>query len=198
MLSSTIIKHLLDHCSPLFSRAVLYFYFDFKDAETQRHESMIRSFITQVCSRCINIPKELETLYLSSGNGQRQPIYDELLVTLHQILRPFKGTYLVLDALDECLERKDLLKDIEELTGWKDIQLYILATSRREKDREESMVFFNGDIKKICIQNVLVKDDIRAYVKYRLQSDRRLKRWRKEFGVQQEIENTLVDKADGM
>lgn len=60
------------------------------------------------------------------------------------------------------------------------------------------MAFFDGDVKKICIQSVLVKDDIRAYVKYRLQTDRGLKRWRKEFDVQQEIENMLVDKADGM
>lgn len=121
MLSSTIIEHLLDHCSSPFAQAVLYLYLDFKDAEKQRHESMIRSFITQICSRCINIPKGLETLYLSSRNGQQQPMYNELLVTLHQILKTFEGTYLILDAPDECLEREDLLANIEELTRWNDV-----------------------------------------------------------------------------
>jgi len=198
VLSSAIIEYLLDYCSPPSAQAVLYFYFDFKDAEKQRHGNMIRSFITQIFSRWISIPKGLETLYISCSHGQQQPSHQKLLATLHQILRAFEGTYLVLDGLDECLERKDLLADIEELTGWKDIKLHILATSRRERDIEESMALLGDDIEKISIQSVLVKDDIRAYVKHRLQTDRRLKRWRKEFDVQQEIENTLVDKADGM
>lgn len=159
---------------------------------------MIRSIITQVCSRCINIPKGLETLYSGSGHGQHQPTYNELLITLHQILYPFEDVYLILDGLDECSEREEVLADIEELTGWKDIQLHLLATSRREKIIEESMKSFAGDKKKICIQSLLVKDDIRAYVQYRLQNDQRLKRWRKQFDMQQEIENTLVDNADGM
>jgi len=55
------------------------------------------------------------------------------------MMRCFKETYLVVDTLDECVERQDLLATVEELTGWKDTNLHILTTSRREKDIEESI-----------------------------------------------------------
>jgi hypothetical protein len=76
--------------------------------------------------------------------------------------------------------------------------VHILATSRREKDIEESLDPLVNDQKKVCIQSVLVNDDIRAYIRKRLQNDQRLKRWRNKPEVLQEIEMKLMGKADGM
>lgn len=113
-------------------------------------------------------------------------------------MRSFEGTYLVIDALDECIERQGLLESIEELTSWKDANLHILTTSRREKDIEESIKPFNNDQGKICIQSTHVNNDIRAYVHGRLRTDLKLKRWQKRPEIQQEIEKALMEKADGM
>ena len=198
VLSSTIIKDVSKHYSPNPSLAVLYFYFDFNNIEKQRHEKMIRSLICQLSSQHVSTPQALESLHSSCMNGERQPVYESLLATLHQMMGHFKETYLVIDALDECLERQELLASIEEFTGWKDINLHILTTSRREKDIEESMESFNNDEGKVCIQSTLVNDDIRAFVRGRLRTDRDLKRWQKQPKVQQEIEDTLMYKADGM
>ena len=178
--------------------AVAYFYFDFNDTEKQQHEKMIRSLITQLSMQSSSTPRSLESLFSSKMNGKQQPVAGELLMTLQQMIQEFDETFIILDALDECKERQELLTDIDEIAGWKNEKLHMLATSRRENDIEESLEPLVNDQEKICIQSALVNDDIRAYILERLRSDRRLRRWQKKPQVQQEIERTLMDKADGM
>jgi hypothetical protein len=128
-------------------------------------------------------------------NGKQQPMTGELLTTLRQIVQEFDETFIILDALDECTERQELLTNIEEIAKWKIGKLHILATSRREKDIEEWLEPLVNDQEKICIQSALVNDDIRTYVHEKLQTDRKLK-WSAK--VQEEIEKSLMDGAHGM
>ena len=177
---------------------MLYFYFDFKDVEKQGREKMIRSLILQLSSQFESTPQSLEALHSSCMNGGRQPTHSMLLATLHQIMESFEETFIILDALDECSERDELLEDIEEFYHWMDVNLHILSTSRREKDIEERIEPLAHCEGKIHIDSIHVNDDICAYVHEKLQTDLKLKRWYKEPKVQQEIENALVEKADGM
>lgn len=117
VLSSTIIEAIFHHCSNNSSLAVLYFYFDFNDAEKQRPESMLRSLIIQLSLQCISVPQALESLYTTCTNGLRQPAYDSLLATLHQMIGVFQESYLVIDALDASSDRNMLLANIEEITS---------------------------------------------------------------------------------
>ena len=196
ILSSTIIQSTIEYCQSRASSVVLYFYFDFNDVEKQRHEKMIRSLIVQLFSQ--RESSALESLYSSCMDGEQQPTSQALLGILRQMLEGFEKTYLIIDALDECSERDELMTNIEELTSWKDRNLHILTTSRWEGIIAESVELLNHDEERICIQSTLVNADIRAYVQGRLRIDRDLKRWQKKPEVQQEIEDTLMGKADGM
>ena len=176
--------------------AVLYFYFDFNDAEKQRHEKMIRSLICQVFRYCGN--SLLENLYSSCSNGSRQPSEEALLDTLRQMMTFLEDIYIILDALDECEERDELLTDLEHMLSWGDANLHVLVTSRREQDIEEALKPLGDPRDIICIQSNLVNADIRTYVHDRLKTDQKLKRWQTKSEVQLEIENTLMEKAHGM
>ena len=198
VLSSTIIHNTVECCQSRSSSIVLYFFFDFNDVEKQGHEKMIRSLIQQLFSQCATASPVLESLYSSCTNGGRQPTYDALLTSLHRILKDLDGIYIILDALDECAEIHDVLTDIGELVAWKDVNLHILTTSRREKDIEPSMDLLNGGLEKFDIKGSLVNHDIRVYIHNRLTTDRALKRWQNQRSIQQEIEDTLMEKADGM
>ena len=198
ILSSSIVQRTLSECRLRSNAVVLYFYFDFNDVEKQQHERLIRSLIFRLFSQCVSVPPVLESLYSSCMDGRRQPAYNSLLATLHQMMLCFTDTYLVLDALDECLERQELLTSINEFSGWEDVNLHILTTSRMEKDIEESMEALGDGLGKICIQSILINGDIRAYVRGRLQTDQGLKRWREKPEIQLEIEDKLMDKAGGM
>jgi hypothetical protein len=177
---------------------VLYFYFDFNDVEKQRHENMVRSLITQLSLRSKSTHQALGTLFSSCSDGNQQPAAGALLVTLQHMVQEFDEIYIILDALDECRERKELLADINEVAGWELGKLHMLVTSRKERDIEGSLRNLIGTQETICIQNAIIHDDIRTYIHERLQTDPGLQRWRKQPNVQKEVETALVDKSNGM
>ena len=155
----------------------------------------MRSLVSQTFE---HTPEALELLYSSCGDGTRQPTLETLLTTFRQMAQNFGAVFVILDALDECNERPELLLDIKKIVGWGLPQLHVLVTSRREKDIEEAMQDLSCDLPKICIQSEVVNHDIRKYVRERLQNDLTLKRWRKNTKIKEEIENELMNKANGM
>jgi hypothetical protein len=89
--------------------SVLHFYFDFNDVDKQSYEKMIRSLIMQLSTQNIEIPQPLMLTYASCVNGQRQPTTEVLIETLRCLILEQQSVFLILDALDECTERLELL-----------------------------------------------------------------------------------------
>ena len=110
------------------------------------------------------------------------------------MISTFKSTYILLDALDECIDRKDLFEFIVAVKDWNLDNLHLLATSRKETDITQSLeplVTYQ-----VCIQSALVDVDICIFVLEKLSNDPRLKKW--PVKVQKEIENALTKGANGM
>jgi hypothetical protein len=159
---------------------------------------MIRSLISQLSRQCVEVPATLETLFSSCENGQRHSPLDDFLEVLQQILRGFPQSYIILDALDECTTRAELMGILEIMTGWRLEKLHILVTSRRERDIESSLEDFVDKQHTICLQSELVDKDIHTYIRQRLSEDKNLKKWQKDHEIRQEIETALVNGAHGM
>ena len=176
MLSATVVDYVLNFEPFKPSSAVLYFYFDFNDNSKQSHEKMVRSLLAQTLRYCVDVPRELESLYSSCMDGGWQPTCEALLEALHQTMASFEENFVILDALDECTGRSELLADIENIMGWEGLDLHLLVTSRRELDIEESLSsLVVGHQASVCIDSAVVSADIRVYVHYRLRADRKLK-----------------------
>lgn len=62
-----------------------------------------------------------------------------LIQVLEETLAVFACANVVLDALDECFDREDLLRIPETMNGWRQESLHILVTSRRERDLKEGL-----------------------------------------------------------
>lgn len=192
--SSTIIHEVISNHQLEPEIAVAYFYFNFSDLDKKRTEKLIRSLIVQLLAQCQNLPESLESAYSHSQNGQNQPTIKELTKLLHQMVKMFKSTYILLDALDECTDRKDLLELIEEIIDWNMDSLHLLGTSRKESDITKSLEPLNPS--QLCIQSKLVDPDIRIHVLKKLSNDPLLRKW--PANVQKEIENALTRGANGM
>jgi NACHT domain len=198
ILSSTIIDDILCYCRNNPTAAVAYFYFDFKDNEKQQHQKMIRSLSKQLSLQSAMMPPVLITLFSSCEDGEQQPTASKLLPVLQRMIQEPSEFFIILDALDDCLERQELLADIDKIAGWGIEKLHIISTSRKEKDIEKTLGPLVGDRGKIWVQSALVNDDISAYIQERLQTDRSLRRWQKRPETLQEIKARLIGKADGM
>jgi hypothetical protein len=192
--SSTIIQELIGHCNSNLSFAIAYFYFDFRDRGKQSHEHLLRSLVTQISSQCPSTPEALERLYSSNQDGTWQPAANVLATTLANIIGGFQQTYIVVDALDECTEREELLGLIEEIINWKIDTLHILVTSRKEREIEQCLKDLVSN--QMDIQSSLVATDIQIHVHEKLHQDLKLRKWSEK--VLAEIETELTERAHGM
>ena len=190
--SSTIIQDVKSSYQFEPTVAIAYFYFDFNDLDKQRTEKLIRSLIVQLSGSYS--AESLLSAYSQSQKGRNQLTVEQLTLILRQMLQSFNSTYILLDALDECTDREDLLEFIEALMSWNITNLHVLATSRRENDIATALEPLATC--HLCIQSALVDADIRVHILERLSNDPKLKKWPAD--VQNEIENTLMIGAKGM
>ncbi|KAI1528603.1 vegetative incompatibility protein HET-E-1, partial [Pyrenophora tritici-repentis] len=152
ILSSTIIEHLLQHCHDDTSIVTAYFYFDFNDTQKQDPELMLRSLLCQFLQRSVVIPKGVDALFLSCENGKRQPSLHALLEVTREAAQEFAHVYVVLDALDECTQRSELMDMLDTVAGWQLNKLHLLMTSRKERDIETSLESYVREEDAVCLQ----------------------------------------------
>ncbi|KAF1938815.1 HET-domain-containing protein [Clathrospora elynae] len=198
ILSFTIIEHLLQHCHDDIRIVTAYFYFDFDDAQKQDPELMLRSLLCQLLQRSFTIPKGVDALFSSCENGQRKPSLHALLDVTRQVAQEFAHVYVVLDALDECTQRSELMDMLEMVARWRLDNLHLLMTSRKERDIESSLENYIKKEDSLCLQRDVVDQDIQRYVQQRLRDDKGLAKWNKDAAVRQEIEAALMGGARGM
>ena len=68
--SSTVIETLQrDHCPPLSSTAVVYFYFDFNDLEKLTLQSLVHSLVIQLLFQLSSTPVPLWDLWVRNHDG---------------------------------------------------------------------------------------------------------------------------------
>jgi hypothetical protein len=88
----------------------------------------------------------------------------------------FEMAYILIDALDECLNVEDTLGFIETLHTWGLRQCHLLVTSRKEQQITESMMLTKPMEIDMC--QMPVDDDIAKYIDFMLHSSE-LKKWGK-------------------
>lgn len=192
--SSSIVEDIANYCRAHTSFALAYFYFDFTNPEKQRSRALIRSFLTQLCHSFTACPEVLVELYARYQDGRQQPTEAELIVALKTLIESMPNVYLVVDALDECLEREDLLQLLTQIASWRLDNLHILATSRRERDIEDVLMQLTSAC--IGLESATVDADIQVYLRTTLANDPRFKIW--TVDELQEIKNALMQRAQGM
>jgi Cdc6-like AAA superfamily ATPase len=195
ILSSTIGEDLLSTSELDMSLAVAYFYFKGDDKDKRTSSGMLRSLLRQLFDRGKRTSDVLPEIY---GNGNQQPSSEQLLSSLGNISREFRDVFIVLDALDECEELETVFDILEDMERWTDSNVHVVFTSRETKDIKEFVDGLEINKSMIRLSAAVVKQDIRMYIRDRLRTDRNLKRWRNHPKVQEEIEDSLVDKSDGM
>lgn len=108
------------------------------------------------------------------------------------------ATYIILDALDECIDRDELMSTIEIFSGWKLESLHFLVTSRKERDIQETLENLVDKSNILPLQSLVIEKDIQQYVRHRLSVDNKLKKWRRDPEISNEIEVALINGAHGM
>ena len=195
VLTSTILDHLRDTQTE--SCVTLDFFFDFRDKGKQQFDNLLRSLAFQLYSQCANSLKDLNSLFASYDDGRKQPTTDSLSRSVHIMMQRPKKLQIILDALDECVTRSELLKWMKTLPELASVHL--IATSRWEEELESGLSGWIHKENTVPIDRDLVNADIRSYIKARLEVGEEFqKRWAPTPAVLEELEAELGGMAGGM
>lgn len=192
--SSTVIDAVERYCQSEASCVMTYFYFDFNDPQKQQVSSLLRSLLTQLSAKSTRCPEDLANLRSECQKRGKQPTSADLLNALKDIIGYFGHVYIILDALDECLDRDQLVELLTVLSDWKLANLHLVAASRRKRWIDDGLTDLVSV--QMGLESDLVDADIRTYLGILLAADPRFKKWTAEERL--EIENTLMQGAHGM
>jgi NACHT domain len=198
ILSSTILED-LKKCQS--AQPIIYFYFDFNDANKQTFESMLRSLVIQIYHQCEDTRRHLDSLY--SEKKDQQLNCEDLCKVLLLMIQQLSEVWIILDALDECTTRKGsqtegLLSWVGDILKHRQLNVHILITSRPEEDIKSAVDGWSDPQDRLPIQSDLISQDISDYIRKRVREGEELKRWQTKPDVQGEIETVLMEKAGGM
>ncbi len=205
--SSTIIEDVIHRLHEDQKTAVLYYYFDFRNKIQSSVESLLRSLMAQLVKQTSRLPKALDQLrqtqrrstlrhshYAIHPESVPQPSFIELLTALCDSVAEFDHIFIIIDALDECVERQKLLSTVQRLLDSRIDKMHILVTSRSDADLEEQLTSMTTA--HILLESSLIEPDIRLYIQEQLYNNPELRRWPQR--VQEKIESSLMTGAQGM
>lgn len=123
-----------------------------------------------------------------------EPATAQLKEGLKALLQKVGVIYVLLDAVDECSNRNELLDVLAELvTEPAYARLRLLATSRNYLDISET---FSSLAASISMDNPLVGEDIRLYAQHELRTNRKTSWWSPALAL--DVVDSIVKGAKGM
>ena len=186
--------------------SMIYFYFDFRDANKQGLRDLVCSLLIQLSAHSAPRCDILSNLYSTHDEGKSQPSDSDLEKCLKDMLalpnqRP---TYLIIDALDESPNtpgitspRERVLRFVRELVEISVPNLRICVTSRPEVDIRKALEPLTSRRVSLHDQSGQ-KEDIADYVKSVVysKSEQFMRRWKTED--KELVIRTLSERANGM
>ncbi|KAJ4034165.1 hypothetical protein NW758_011123 [Fusarium oxysporum] len=191
VLSTTILDHLLQ----IDTHTTLTFFFDFNDARKQKLEDLLRSLAVQLYHAGNEATKRLSSLFASHDDGRRQPDTNALSACINTMIQITGKSFVIIDALDECTTREELLHWIRGLAS---SNAQILVTGRPEVEFQGEIPRLFNERNCVLLDKKAVNGDIRSYVEATLEQKPDFMGKKLSQGILDEIRDKIGDGADGM
>lgn len=169
---------------------LIYFYCDFKDPAKQNSVNIYGSLIAQLIEQVTGIPDEVDALY--SKCNMRPAALEHLKNVFSRLIQSFSKVFIIIDGLDECADRANVLDGLLELKNSPNGNTNVLVTSRNDPTTRLAL----SGVPNLTMEAENVGADIKLYVKSEIERRVKLRRLKPEMKA--EITTRLVDGANGM
>lgn len=187
----------LERDLPIRGVALAFVYCNHKEKLSQTIEYFVGAIVRQLVERKAIIPEYVRTLYGNHRGKGTNPTLAEYLELLQSLAKECSEVYIVIDALDECVEKNgqpiwsNLIKKLQASI----VNLNLLYTSRDMEIRDTAGIFRNSTV----IPIRATETDIRTYAREQLQSnDDLLQFCQQDPSLQEDILQAIVSKAEEM
>jgi ankyrin repeat domain-containing protein 50 len=196
LISSSSVIHELSSLKA-FSKNIglAFFYCDGSQQEKQNPRIIFGSLLKQLIEQSDLSPQHpemtrLQKFYETNKDSkfQTKRKLESLIEHILATSRVFNHVFIIVDGLDECQYRENLLEMVLKLTG----EIHILVTSRREADIRAKFASQPA----IAMNELAVQADIKAHIENRLQNGRKLLNLRP--AMKEEIKQKLWETSSGM
>ncbi|KAH7191260.1 hypothetical protein DER44DRAFT_889995 [Fusarium oxysporum] len=191
VLSTTILDHLLQ----IDTHTTLAFFFDFSDPRKQKLEDLLRSLAVQLYHTENEVARRLDSLFASHDDGRRQPDTTALSACVDTMVQITEKVVIVLDALDECITRRELLNWINGLPSG---NAQLIVTGRPEAEFQSAIPRSFGRRNCVQLDKNVINGDIRSYVEATLEQKPDFVDKKLSPSLLEVIRDKIGDGADGM
>ncbi|KAF7980620.1 hypothetical protein HWV62_37408 [Athelia sp. TMB] len=194
ILCSSIIENVQDYCKSHPLSGYAYFFFDSRNSDQGllRYEKLLRSILSQIAYRCGGIPDVLREMFYLHGKGREAPSLKSLCETIQRAVEGFDHFYIIIDSLDECEDRMELLDWLRSLESRNQDRLHLMFTSRPETSIVSRLSLISR-LQRVHIQGSDVDKDIASYIDERISL---VNSWSDK--IKSQVKTTLMGGADGM
>lgn len=171
---------------------IAFIYCNYKEEQTA--EELLGSLFQQLIHQRPTISNDVRQLYQIHRKTKTMPSINEYSASLQSEIRCFKRCFLVIDALDECTERKGIRGSI--LSEFRKLQptLRLLITSRPHIEDVQ-----NAFEDPVQLEIMATEGDIKLYLEGRIERERRLKHnVERDPSLKVAITDTILSKVKGM
>ncbi|EOA81085.1 uncharacterized protein SETTUDRAFT_44889 [Exserohilum turcica Et28A] len=191
MVAAIAIDHLLKSVQSS-SHGVAYVYCNYKAQEEQDTSRMLAAILKQLVQARLSLVDPVERLHKQHADRGTRPSPDGVFSALRDVLAHYSTVYIVVDALDECLDsdgtRRQFLAKLRDLQAGRDIRL--MATSRLIP---EIVDWFNEGLK---LEVQASEEDVKRFVAGQIC---RLPRCiQRDPALQEVAQKKIVEAVDGM
>ncbi|KAM5359065.1 hypothetical protein ACJA88_015226 [Fusarium oxysporum] len=191
ILSTTILDHLLQ----INTHTTLAFFFDFSEPKKQKLENLLRSLAIQLYHTGNEAARRLDSLFNSHDDGRRQPDTTALSACVDTMIQTAGKGFIIIDALDECTTREELLHWIRGLAS---SNAQLLVTGRPEAEFQGEIPRLFDERNCVLLDKQAVNADIRSYVEATLEQKPDFVGKKLSQGILDDIRDKIGDGADGM
>ena len=172
-------------------RGIAYFYFDYREQETQTPTAVVASLLRQLAAQKADFPQVVLDYYENYKQDQTRGSNSELLHVFNQVCLTFGRCYIVIDALDEC--KKTLRKEVLRILRGLNLGLVHLFVTSRPHSHDIKQHFDEA----VQVQVEASEADIRTYC-YRMMDDNETTHELVEGDLRSHVADTLAQNAQGM
>jgi Cdc6-like AAA superfamily ATPase len=193
IITSIVINYLRTKFQNSANIGITYLYCNYRQQQQQQPEDLLSNLLKQLALEQLPVLADIKILYKIHRATRTRPSFNEIVETLHSIIRLYSKVFIIIDALDEChVSNKAcnrLLSEVYSLRAQAQVNLF--ATSRFVP---EITLHFEGCMSKEIRAD---SDDVLRYVNERIPQLLR-SRISKYLDLQDAIRREVVKAADGM
>ncbi|KAF4633629.1 hypothetical protein G7Y89_g4494 [Cudoniella acicularis] len=199
-LASVIINHLLRKGHSLCKNvACIYIFFDYKKHKSQNLVNLLSSLLVQLLQSRLGISAKVREVYEACEYRRIHPSIDDYVGMLKSQMENISRVYIVVDALDECLDdtKPNTLSKFLEACGKLPENAHMLFMSRPG-------IAFSKMIEPTCeLEIVANANDMRLYLEKSINTHHRLRdmieaELRNDNSFRDKVVNSILARSKGM